>query len=227
MSHPHKIEITGDGSPTIRSGIYDAEYHSKHGAVRESLHVFIEAGLNFLIADRAPQEISLLEYGFGTGLNAYYTAEQCEKGPLVRYETLELHPLDAITTDLFAEQLSGSKSHSFNPTLFSDLHRADWEKKVCIHPRFYLSKKKCDFRQYRASGTYDLVYYDAFGPGTQADLWTKDIFGPLSEAVKSGGVLVTYCVQGAFRRMLSTLGFECEKLPGPPGKREMLRAVKV
>lgn len=226
MRPSHRIEITNDGSPTVVSGIYQTEYHSKHGAVTESLHVFLQEGFYFYLDQYKPEKINLLEYGFGTGLNAYLTALACEEGPCVMYDSLELHPLDKPLISTFYQKLFTGDSEK-NSSYFLDVHDSKWNETVEIHPHFSLKKIRADFRNFSPSKIYDLVFFDAFGPGTQADLWTEDIFKPLWKNMSERGILVTYCVQGDFRRMLQRVGFDCQKLPGPPGKREMLRAVKI
>lgn len=204
---------------------YNAEYHSEHGALTESTHIFIEAGLKHFITLENPKTINVLECGFGTGLNAWLTAVFCQNGPSVTYLGIDLHPLpEEIWTQFGKVLLEGKKGE--DKRLFYDIHRAKWSQWQELHSNFKIKKSKSDLREFQPVDQCDLVYYDAFGPGTQSELWTDNTFQPLFNALKPGGILVTFCVQGAFRRMLSQLGFEWEKLPGPPGKREILRARK-
>ncbi|TVR84039.1 MAG: SAM-dependent methyltransferase [Saprospirales bacterium] len=221
----HRIEKTKDGSPTVVSGIYGAEYHSGHGALAESKHVFIEAGLLHHCVKR--EELSILEFGFGSGLNCWLTAIEKPAEIICKYFALELHPLPAAQIAEFSQILfEAYRTSRTNQRLFQDIHLQEWGVLTEYHNNFTLIKSKQDFLQFRPEETYDLIYFDAFGPGTQPELWTRELFVHIFHALKSDGVLVTYCVQGQFRRMLTNLGFKWEKLPGPPGKREMLRAHK-
>lgn len=222
----HLVKLTADGTPTIQSSLYDTEFHSMHGALTESLYVYLEKGLlHYLNVNPQPQ-IKVLEYGFGTGLNALLTAEAAHENLSIQYHSLELFPLSEDIYRNYGELLWKKDDLPYSKELFLKLHEADWEKDVAISPHFTLFKQKCDFKAYQPESTFDVVFYDAFGPGTQPELWGEEIFKKIFLAMKSGGVLTTFCVQGAFRRMLSSLGFKWEKLPGPPGKREMLRVFR-
>lgn len=222
----HLLKITADGTPTIQSKIYNTEFHSMHGALNESLYVYLDKGLRYYHENNPKKNIKVLEYGFGTGLNALLTADLAHENLIINYHSLELFPLSVDTYLNYSELLWEKSDVPYNKELFNQLHVAEWEKNVSISPHFTLFKQKCDFREFRPESTFDVVFYDAFGPGTQPELWGKDIFERIFQAMSSGGVLTTFCVQGAFRRMLSAVGFEWKKLPGPPGKREMLRVLK-
>ena len=203
---------TSDGSKTIYSSRFGEHYHSTYGAASESKHVFIEAG--YLTAPVEP--VSVLEIGFGTGLNAWLTLQQA--GRLRRrtcYEAVELYPID----DAVVCELS-------DDAVFRSLHAAVWELPVEITPWFVLYKRKSDLLKTTLLRKYDLVYFDAFSPAVQPEMWTRDIFTRLYEAMNPGAILTTYCAKGAVRRTLQDAGFSVERLPGPAGKREILRARK-
>ena len=212
-----EIQITSDGSHTLYVPELDEHYHSINGAIQESRHVFIEVGLNQCSKD----SISVLELGFGTGLNAFLTALEAEKqGKRIIYTTLEKYPLPESIT----HQLNYAANRDI--PLFSQLHHCEWEKLVPLTPFFSLHKIQTDFSDYHYSGPYDVVYYDAFAPNKQANGWTVHIFRHIFQGMTDGGMLTTYCAKGEVRRMMLSAGFQVERIPGPPGKREMLRGVK-
>ena len=235
---------TGDGSMSLYHAALDETYHSRHGAIAESQHVFIQSGLSHWL-DQAqarlmgqqPEDISILEMGFGTGLNALLTRlYQVDVGGsissnefaatdeiLIHYQSLEAYPL---LPDIY-ESLAYSDSIGCDPELFLSLHKAPWNQKVAIAPDFSLTKNKMRFEDFSASQAYDLVYYDAFGARVQPELWEMERFLILHKALRKHGVLVTYAAKGSVRRALQEAGFAVERLPGPPGKREMLRGTKI
>lgn len=213
---------TGDGSKTIHMPDLNEQYHSKHGALQEALHVFIDMGLSHKLdanPDRA--ELNILEFGFGTGLNALLTAQYSTKAK-INYTGIEAFPVtqEELSAMNYGELLE-------DPKLFQQLHEAEWEKWVSITDQFNLFKHQSKFEDLQGKEDQDLIYFDAFGPRTQPELWTVDIFKICHAMLKQGGILTTYCAQGQARRNMIAAGFEVERLPGPPGKREMLRAVKV
>ncbi|MDR0413404.1 MAG: tRNA (5-methylaminomethyl-2-thiouridine)(34)-methyltransferase MnmD [Dysgonamonadaceae bacterium] len=211
---PLQIKQTADGSPTLYLPERNESYHSMNGAVQESLHVYIQAGFNHCRKDR----IHVLEMGFGTGLNAFLTALEAKKRRVeVTYTALEKYPLPAG----IVRQLRYSDRED---DLFRRLHDAAWERPVPLTPAFTLHKIKTDFAGYDYSGGYDVVYYDAFAPDKQPEAWSPALFEALYAAMLPGGILTTYCAKGAVRRMMRQAGFAVERIPGPPGKREMLRA---
>jgi tRNA U34 5-methylaminomethyl-2-thiouridine-forming methyltransferase MnmC len=226
-----KVEVrtTADGSPTLYVPALDEHYHSHHGAAQESRHVFISAGLaplfeaGFGQPDRPP--LRLLEVGLGTGLNALLTLEAAQAaGAAVTYDGYETVPLTPTTVAALAPQWAAE------PTLgqaFGHLHTAPWNEEFTLAPGFILTKIQA---QLQAAALpiryYDLIYFDAFAPEKQPELWTEDVFAKLYTAAAPGAVLVSYCAQGQFRRNLRAAGWLTEKLPGPPGKREMTRARK-
>ncbi len=207
------IEITADGSKTIYSERFGEHYHSTFGAAGESNHVFIEAGYQAVDKDT----VSVLEIGFGTGLNAFLTLQQTEKYPRnVFYETIELYPVDWPTV----QSLSDNE-------LFRKLHTVAWEEPVEISPSFVLKKRKISLQEAVFTSMFDVVYFDAFSPAVQPEMWTCDMFSRLYAAMKTQTVLTTYCAKGEVRRTMQSVGFSVERLPGPKGKREMLRARKI
>lgn len=217
------IEISGDGSHTLFVPELDEHYHSTRGAIQESLHVYIEAGLRR--CDK--QVVELLEIGFGTGLNAFLTLLETEKtGTKVNYTAVERYPIGVADIEKlnYAKLLAPSKKN-----LFMQLHGARWDEWMEITPNFRLKKLQKDVEkldELQPEVPYDLVYYDAFAPEKQPGMWTPEIFNRLHAHCNDGAVLTTYCAKGAVRRMLQAAGYRVERLPGPPGKREMLRATK-
>ena len=224
-------QLTEDGSYTLYSSRFREHYHSIHGAVSESLHIFIQAGLEHwteLAAarrnpfvchpeDKTPADrCRILEVGFGTGLNAWLTAKALEKsGQHGRYESFERYPV----------ALSDFHAWPVDP-LFTALHKAAWNQPVSVNDRMMLFKRQEDFTVASLDSGFDLVYYDAFSPDTQPEMWQPDLFRKVFEAMAPQGILTTYCAKGAVRRILLHCGFIVERLPGPAGKREILRATK-
>lgn len=210
------IERTADGSATLFVPELDEHYHSVKGAHTESQHIFIEMGLRATAAEHP----HILEIGFGTGLNALLTLEQAEETLRnVHYTGLELYPLPW--------EMVKELEYSHNP-LFEKLHTTPWEEDASITPHFTLKKVQADFTKVSPSSpSYDLVYFDAFAPDKQPEMWSQELFDRLYVMMNSGGILTTYCAKGIVRRMLQTAGFTVERLPGPPGgKREILRGTK-
>jgi len=217
------LENTSDGTHTIYVPEFDEHYHSVNGAVQESRFVFIDAGFRQF----SKEKISVLEIGFGTGLNAYLTLLEtlnCVKK--ITYTTLEYYPLD---TEVIAKLNYPEHVSSENKHLYDKLHESVWEREIEIIPSFILKKKHTDIIKLNFLGTteqFDLIYYDAFAPDKQPDMWQQSIFDYLYKHTNKDGILVTYCAKGIVRRMLQQAGYIVERLPGPPGKREMLRATK-
>lgn len=223
MSVKPKIELTADGSHTLFMSELDEHYHSVNGAIQESIHVFINTGLHHC----KKECVNILEIGFGTGLNAFLTAlDVTNTEKVIHYTGLELYPLPKSIT----RELNYSDKHSEQAKmLYNKLHDVDWNKEVQILPEFYLSKIECDFTKFDFSSlksSFDLIYLDAFAPDKQPEMWTQSIFDSLYSVTAQNGILVTYCAKGIVRRMLQQAGYKTERLPGPPGKREMLRATK-
>lgn len=215
------MQSTSDGSHTIAIPEMQVTYHSKHGAIQESMHVFIEAGLRYQL-QRTEGPLNILEMGFGTGLNALLTWLE-PGGRLIRYESLEAFPIDME----MASQLNYGSALA-DPTAarkLQQLHEAPWNQWVQPDDLFHLQKHQVKLAEFESNEQYDLIYFDAFAPGAQPDLWTESIFRKLFGYTKPGGVLVTYCSKGDVRRAMQAAGFQIEKIPGPPGKREMIRAI--
>lgn len=220
-----KIITTGDGSVTIHLPQWDEQYHSKHGAVQEAQHVFIKMGLNYFVEKNDTDDIKILEIGFGTGLNAFITFLQLNRiQKRIDYTGVEAFPVEPLEVEKlnYAEVLSAED----NAADFQNLHTIPWEEKTVISENFLLTKQKKRFEDIEEKKTFHLIYFDAFGARVQPELWTEDVFKKMFEALTKGGVLVTYAAKGSVRRAMQAVGFTVERLPGPPGKREMLRAVK-
>ena len=221
-----KVEIkrTLDGSDTLFVPELNEHYHSTFGAVQESGQVFIENGL--MAVDGGDGPLTVFEVGFGTGLNALLTVFTTKaRKHKVHYSAIELHPLGKeIWERLNYPEILGDPGTA---TLFQRIHEAPWEMPVQVNSSFRLTKINADLRQFNPSGeTFNVIYFDAFAPDIQPDMWTKEVFGKMFRLLRPGGVLVTYSCKGNVKRNLKGTGFSIEKLPGPPGKREVLRARK-
>lgn len=217
-----EVVLTKDGSHTIAIPEKGVTYHSVHGAVQESIHVFIEAGLGAVLASLPGPEITVFEMGFGTGLNAFLTALVAEEQQqLISYTSVEAFPLAAEEASVlnYSDTLGSG-------ALFRALHQCRWNEAVSLNEFFTIRKVQTELAFFSPSRPFDLVYYDAFAPSAQPELWTEDVFAKLYGMMNANGVLVTYCSKGDVRRALIAAGFTVEKVPGPPGKREMLRARK-
>lgn len=220
-----RIIKTADGSTTIYIEGWDEHYHSKHGAVQEAYHVFIRMGLD-LALETIKGDLRIMEIGFGTGLNAYITLlESRSKQVDIEYTGVEAYPVaeDEWRSLNYPQAL---KAKAEEKELFHRLHRIPWEEVGEITPGFTLIKRKQYFDQIDDQGAFDLIYFDAFGARVQPELWEESIFRRMFHALSPGGILVTYAAKGSVRRAMIAVGFLVEKLPGPPGKREMLRARK-
>lgn len=220
-----EIRKTADQSPTLYVESLDEHYHSVHGALQESQHVFLQAGL----AQFAPQqELHLLEMGLGTGLNALLSALAAEQAQrLLHYHGVEKYPLEAKEWQAL-DYAVHCQSPDLAQELYHKIHGAEWQQWQAISPHFKLYKEQEDFLNLSLpTAHYDLIYFDAFAPSAQAELWTAELFGTLAQALKPEGILVTYCVKGSVRRAMQSAGLQVEKIPGPPGKREMSRARKI
>lgn len=216
MEKSAQIFVTEDGSNSLYLPEFDETYHSRHGAVQESLHVFIENGLKTV----SKENIKILEFGFGTGLNALMTLIN-SKEKYIEYTGIEKFPLDITLLN----QLNYAKSEE-ELVLFEKIHLADWNKKVVITDDFTLEQIKSDFIRFQSDEKFDIIYFDAFAPRVQPELWTKEIFEKTFRLLSKEGILVTYCAKGSVKRTLKEVGFKVISLPGPPGKREMTKAVK-
>ena len=221
MNNRIEIRETADGSKTLYLPDLDENYHSFHGAIQEAQHVFIKNGLDAL---KNLGTISIFEMGFGTGLNALLTAQWSGLNAVsVDYTGIEAFPVSLeICSQLeYAEQIDLSLKPIYNKLIASE-----WQRKISLSNTFEITKIEGRVEDWLPEKQFDLIYFDAFGPRAQSEMWNIDILGKMYEALKSKGMLVTYCAQGQFKRNLKSLGFTLESLPGPPGKREMTRAWK-
>jgi tRNA U34 5-methylaminomethyl-2-thiouridine-forming methyltransferase MnmC len=224
MSNPIQIISTADGSHSLLNIELNETYHSIHGAVQESMHVFISNGFDFFCQRFLTDPVKILEIGFGTGLNVWLTAEQSLKtGRMVHYTSLEIFPLP--------EEIWSKLNYAGSPEermLFENIHKAPWETEILLHANFTLRKVVCAVQDFQSElSTFNLVYFDAFAPGKQPELWHFDILKKVADAMSSNSVLVTYCAKGQVRRDLRSLNLIVESLQGPPGKKEMTRVLKI
>jgi len=221
-----RIIATEDGSTTIQLEGWQEQYHSMHGAIQESRHVFINTGLDhWRKLHPELKTVHILEIGFGTGLNALLTAIHLFKSDLkVSYEGLEAYPVsaDEVAQLNYVDQLERPDFRSF----FEEMHDASWGNEVNLNADFCLKKRLERFEDLTDKASHDLIYFDAFGAQLQPELWGEMIFKKMYKALKNEGVLVTYAAKGSVRRAMQSVGFTVSRLPGPPGKREMLRAFK-
>jgi len=216
-----EIIKTLDGSTTIHLKEWDECYHSKHGAIQEAKHVFIKNGLSLFGCN----PVSIMEIGFGTGLNAFITfLEAIEKNQQIDYVGVEAYPVNAeeVLAMNYVEELAALEFHN----IFEKMHKTEWNNKVEICDQFSLTKRKQFFDEINDFETFDLIYFDAFGYRVQPELWSTEIFQKMYNSLKPNGVLVTYAARGVVKRSMIEVGFTVEKLAGPPGKREMFRASK-
>ncbi len=218
------IITTADGSSTVYIPEWNEHYHSKHGAIQEAYHVFIHHGLDFFCQNHAQATaVNILEIGFGTGLNALITLKESQRlNKQIHYCGVEAYPIN--TDEIY--KLNYPKALHIDTKLFTKLHELPWGKSQAVTPQFSLLKHRIFFSEITTVNTYNLIYFDAFGARVQPELWTETIFEIMYKALKKDGVLVTYSAKGSVRRAMQAVGFVVEKLPGPPGKREMLRATK-
>ena len=198
-----------------------------HGTVKEARHVFLKMGLDFWMNENPDQNsLHILEIGFGTGLNALLTLMHAEKSSVnLLYEGVEAYP---VSSEELAQlnYLEAADAQAFE-AVFEKMHQLPWEQTEIITEAFQLKKRKQTFETLEDQDQHDLIYFDAFGARVQPELWEEPIFEKMYRALKAGGVLVTYAAKGSVRRAMQAVGFKVERLPGPPGKREMLRAVKI
>ena len=216
-----EIITTADGSTTIHLPDWNENYHSKHGAIQEAEHVFIQNGLSLF--ENKP--ISLLEIGFGTGLNAFITyLKSKEFNMVIDYIGVEAYPVaaDEITSMNYVNTLNAASESA----VFETMHSSLWETRNKISEHFSLTKRQQFFDAIDDENRFDLIYFDAFGYRVQPELWSTEIFHKMHTALKTNGILVTYAARGVVKRSMIEVGFTVEKLPGPPGKREMFRAIK-
>ena len=218
---PHGLFLTEDGSHSIYSNKFEVAYHSKHGAIGETQHVFIDAGLRAKINQQA---VSILDIGFGTGLNAFMTfLDSKNSSTNFYYEAIEAYPIseDMATNLNYAHKLDATSEE------FMQLHTTAWNQVHHLRYNFTFLKQLAKFEEFQSKHLFDVIYFDAFAPNAQSSLWEENLLAKMYSLLHPDGVLVTYCAQGQFKRNLKAVGFHIEPLPGPPGKREMTRARKV
>ena len=217
-----EIIITSDGSSTIYIPEWNESYHSKNGAIQEAYHVFINAGYSLV----EKESINVLEIGFGTGLNAFITYLEAKKYNVnINYVGVEAFPVqqDEIKRLNYVDELNAE----FEKHVFKKMHDVEWNIENEISSQFHLTKRKQLFQDINDIECFDLIYFDAFGFTLQPELWSEEIFQAMYNSLLKNGVLVTYACRGSVKRAMLKAGFKVEKLPGAPGKREMLRAIKV
>ncbi len=211
-----EVEFSSDGSATLYVPLLNEHYHSVHGARNESMHVFIDAGLRQI----SSESIRILEVGMGTGLNVLLTATHA-RGKTIEYQTIEKYPL---SPEIYRQLNYFDNEEEKN--LLMQIHQSEWNKKVDLKPGFTLIKTAGSFMDAAIGKKFNLVYYDAFAPEKQPEMWEPALFEKIYHAMASGGILVTYCAKGHVRRLLQSIGFRVERIAGPPFKRHMTRAFK-
>lgn len=219
----NQLIITEDGSHSLYHPDLDETYHSRHGAITESRHVFIQHGLDYWVQKSGASSVRVFEVGFGTGLNALLTQLRgAEAGISIEYVSIEAYPLGKeFWSVLNYDTILGVTGK------LELLHQTEWNIRHTINEVFILTKVYAFLDKYKHDQLVDVIYFDAFAPSHQPELWTIDIFRQMYAMLAPKGILVTYCAKGQVKRDLRTAGFIVESLPGPPGKREMVRASKV
>lgn len=222
-----ELVTTADGSQSISDGRTGETYHSINGAITESRLVFISNGLEFFKTKTASRKIAVLEIGFGTGLNAWLSLlKATEWKRQIVYTALEAFPLEIVLAEKLTYAESAEKQR--DKQKFMALHLSDWGKPVQLDEFFLLTKIQQDLSEFSGEvSSFDVIYFDAFSPNAQPELWTEEIFSRLFHSLKSGGVLVTYSSRGLVKHALRSAGFTVKRLPGPPGKRHVIRALKL
>jgi len=225
MEEDKKMDIlkTADGSTTVYNHHLDEIYHSRHGAIQESQHVFIKMGLEYLISRK--DKLSILEVGMGTGLNVFLSfLENLKCKRKIHFVAVEAYPLseDILSKLNYAEQL-GIADEDF---VFKKIHSSTSGIELDLGNEFTLKVEYLKIEDFKSPKKFDLVYFDAFSPNVQPDMWTKEVFKNLYSLMSDNSILVTYCAKGVVRRTMQSAGFQVDRVEGPPGKREMLRAHK-
>ena len=221
----NKLFITDDGSHSVHSEQFSVNYHSTHGAIQESQHIFIDAGLKHFVNKSSKNEITVLEMGFGTGLNALMTFLEAEQNSWhINYLTIEAYPLskNEFLALNYSEKLKSPESQA----VFIQMHEATWNEKHPLSKNFNFTKIQADFKNIDFKNVADVVYFDAFSPESQPELWDETMMQVVHDALREGGVMTTYCAKGSVKRALKSVGFQLESLAGPFGKREISRAAK-
>jgi len=219
-----ELITTADGSKTIYNSEVGENYHSRHGALQESQHVFLNSGLKYFLSGKEVTEVSILEVGFGTGLNFLLSADYCQNEKIkLEYTGIEAHPLDhqMISQTGYNQYISQPVWASF-----IDQYSESLKQQVTINPFCKLQTAHCQLLNFNSQQQYDVIYFDAFASANQPEMWSEQAITHTIRFLKQGGVFVTYAITGNLKRMLKSLGLKVEKVPGAPGKREMLRAVR-
>nr|WP_294792946.1 tRNA (5-methylaminomethyl-2-thiouridine)(34)-methyltransferase MnmD [uncultured Mucilaginibacter sp.] len=224
MTPDLKIVATADGSNTIFNPQVGENYHSRHGALQESRHVFLKAGLEYFISETGATAVSVLEVGLGTGLNFLLTADHCTKNQIqLNYTGIEAYPLSE-------EMISSTGYQQYvQPEIwdvFIGSYTASLQQSVQINSHCQLQTAHCQLLDYKSEVQFDVIYFDAFAAAHQPEMWNEEAIGHTIQFLKPGGVFVTYAITGNLKRMLKSIGLQVQKVPGAPGKREMLRAVR-
>jgi tRNA U34 5-methylaminomethyl-2-thiouridine-forming methyltransferase MnmC len=221
-----EILLTEDGSHTIYLPELKETYHSIHGAIQESNHVYIQHGLDYFVELKRPSLVRIFEVGFGTGLNALLSAKYAMDHQIkISYTSIEAYPLERDQAMLlnYPSQLGGTNDQ----IVFDAIHKTPWDECVQISADFELNKIHATLQQYTSDSVYDICYFDAFAPSKQAEMWELPILEKIAALMCNNGCFVTYSAKGQLKRDLKALGFEVETLPGPPGKLQMVRAIKI
>lgn len=226
MAGKMKVIRTDDGSDSLLNPLINESYHSKHGAVQESTHVFIKKGIeDYLANNSASDSIRILEVGFGTGLNALLTGVYASNSNHeIHYHGIEAFPVEGSIIEKlnYAEMLKSSIAEE----VWSRIHGCHWNSEEEISPTFYLYKDHTKIESFISDEAFHICYFDAFAPNKQPEMWEPGVLKKVFDSLVNGGVIVTYCAKGQFKRDLKSVGFEVESLAGPPGKREMVRGRK-
>ncbi len=218
-----ELIITKDGSHSLYNPTLDETYHSTHGALQESKYVFLQQGLDYFVSQQNSKEINIFEVGLGTGLNALLTIKWArENGIMVNYHSIEAYPITTTQAKAlnYAQIIGGDNIENWSEMI----HQLDWETEHLITDTFLFKKINSKIEDYTFIGSfYDVIFFDAFAPSKQIEMWGLDILSRLVESMKKNAVFVTYCAQGQLKRNLKALGLTVETLDGPPGKKEMVR----
>lgn len=225
-NEPLSIVTTADGSKTIFNNVVGENYHSKHGALQESKHVFLNAGLVYYLQNQQPDTkdyLSILEVGFGTGLNFLLSAEYCTSNNIkLEYTGIEAYPLN---TDLIQQTGYGQYISKTIWDNFVNRYTDALKNSVALNDLCHLKIAHSKLLDFNSNGQYDVIYFDAFASLHQPEMWNEEAISHTIKFLKSRGVFVTYAITGNLKRTLKSLGLKVEKVPGAPGKREMLRAI--
>ncbi len=223
MIRKYEIMETEDGSHTVRLAGSGITFHSKRGAIQESLHVFIQSGFDYFTQENpSVKVVKIFEVGLGTGLNALLTAKAArQKSKQVVYKAVDLYPLggDIFNQLNYPEILDGTE-------LYRAIMQSGWEQLASIDAFFKIQKIRMGLEQCTFAEPQHIIYFDAFAPEDQEEMWSGSICKKMFDALELNGILVTYCSKSIVRKALQAAGFKVEKIPGPPGKREMVRAIK-